>query len=56
MRHELTGWQYFTAWVAKTLMEIAFKINSLAALSLALQVAEGYNTLLMEEIEFKEEE
>ena len=56
MKHELTGWQYFTGWIAKTMMEIAFRINPLAALSLALQIAEGYNKLLMEEMEFKEEE
>ena len=55
MKHELNGWQYFTGWIAKSLMIIAFRINNLAALSLALQVAEGYNTILMEEMEIKED-
>ena len=55
MRHELTGRQYFTGYIAKTLMFIAFKINKLAALSLALQVANGYNQLLIEEMEIEEE-
>ena len=56
MKHELTGWQYFTGYIAKSIMLLAFRINNLAALSLALQVAEGYNKLLMEEMEFEEEE
>ena len=56
MKHELTGWQYFTGWLAKSIMLIAFRINNLAALSLALQVADGYNKLIMEEMEYKEEE
>ena len=52
MRQELTGWEKFTGYIAKTIVFWAFRVNRLAALSICLEIT----TLYHESIEVGEED
>jgi hypothetical protein len=55
MTYELTGWQKFTATVAKWIViNIAARINGLAVLSLCIEVARDYQERYIQQIEAEE--